>query len=45
MKENINKMMSYANIINKVIKIKPYFKKKQFIVDVHICNPLIYISI
>ena len=26
MKENINKMMSYANIINKVIKIKPYFK-------------------
>ena len=32
MTENINKMMSYANII------KPYFKKKQFIVDVHICN-------
>ena len=44
MKENIKKMMSYANIINKVIKIKPYFKK-QFIVDVHICNPLIYIHL
>ena len=26
MTENINKIMSYANIINKVIKIKPYFK-------------------
>ena len=29
MKENINKMMSYADIINKVMKlfkVKPYFK-------------------
>ena len=26
MTENINKIMSYANTINKVIKIKPYFK-------------------
>ena len=26
MTENINNVMLYANIINKVIKIKPYFK-------------------
>ena len=40
MTENINKIMSYANIINKVIKINHTLK--QFIIDVHICNSLIY---
>ena len=40
MTENINKMMSYANIINKVIKINHTLK--QFIIDVHICNSLTY---
>ena len=39
MTENINKMMLYANIINKVIKIDHTLK--QFI-DVHICNSLTY---
>ena len=34
MTENINNMMSYANIINKVIKINHTLK--QFIIDVHI---------
>ena len=40
MTENINKMMLYANIINKVIKINHTLK--QFIIDVHICNSLTY---
>ena len=37
---NINKMMLYANIINKVIKLNTLNT-----VDVHICKPLIYIHL
>ena len=40
MSENINKMMLYADIINKVIKTNHTLK--QFIIDVHICNSLTY---